>query len=254
MNISEFSINPGTSLTETDLVRLASFGFEVNSLVPYAAAMVSRVLTRLAEIYPQTPKHWTRAEILGWLDDAVTEFNLISGYVNKTISLAWSQTENVLNLPSDTIAPIEVYYNSEVIKKYTVEGLDSKVKWNDGSIGLKPLAWCPLGTTKIIVYPLSQKAAQNLSIVVLYQPVPAVEAGTPIAVPPQYYDAIEHYMLGRALFKESGAEFQQADIHYNRFFEMAREWKTRTSEQRRVNWEDRIKSKSSYVRLKDQGE
>jgi hypothetical protein len=252
MNISEFSPTPGITLSETDIVRLASFGFEVLSLVPYASVIIDRVLTRLAEIYPSTPKHWTRDELLGWLNDGVTELNLIAGYLTRTATVSWSQTSNILSLPVDTISPIELYFNNEVVKRYTVEGLDSKVVWDDGTVGYKPKAWCSLGTTKILVYPLSQKISQNISVLILYQPTPIPEAGEALSVPPQYIDAIEHYMYARARFKEAGAEFVQADIDYKRFFELANELKIRAGRQRRVGFGDRFKTRSSYVRLKDE--
>jgi hypothetical protein len=227
MNISEFSPTPGITLSETDIVRLASFGFEVLSLVPYASVIIDRVLTRLAEIYPSTPKHWTRDELLGWLNDGVTELNLIAGYLTRTATVSWSQTSNILSL-------------------------DSKVVWDDGTVGYKPKAWCSLGTTKILVYPLSQKISQNISVLILYQPTPIPEAGEALSVPPQYIDAIEHYMYARARFKEAGAEFVQADIDYKRFFELANELKIRAGRQRRVGFGDRFKTRSSYVRLKDE--
>jgi hypothetical protein len=252
MNISEFSTSPGTSLSEIDLVRLATFGFEIGSLTPYGAVLIDRVLLRLAELYPTSPKHWTRSELLGWMNDAITELNLIAGYLTQTSSVSWSQTNNVISLPADTIVPLELYYNNEVIKKYTVEGLDSKFNWNDGSVGYKPKAWCPIGTTKILVYPLSQKAAQSLSVVTVYQQDSVVEAGVELEVMPQYIEAIEHYMFARARFKEGGAEFQQADIDYGRFSEMASELKLRCGRQRRVGWNARIKTKTSYIRLKDE--
>jgi hypothetical protein len=252
MNISEFSTSPGTSLTETDLVRLATFGFEVSSLVPYGKVLIDRVLYRLAELYPDTPKHWTRNELLGWLNDAITELNLISAYLTKTNSVSWSQSNNIISLPADTIVPLELYYNNQVIKKYSVEGLDSKFNWDDGSVGLRPMAWCPVGTTKILVYPRSQKAAQTLSLVTVYQADPIPEAGEQLQVPPQYIEAIEHYMFARARFKEGGAEFQQADIDYGRFAEMAKELKLRSGRQRRVGWDARMKTRSSYIRLKDE--
>ena len=252
MNISEFSTSPSTTLSETDLVRLATFGFEVSSLTIYAGHLIDRVLLRLAELYPTTPKHWTRAEILGWMNDAITELNLIAGYLNETITLSWSQTNNVLDLPATAISPIEVYYNNKVVKKYTVEGLDSKVNWNDGSTGLEPKAWCPLGTTKILVYPLSYKSSQNLSVITLYQPSAITsESGSPLEVQDQYISAIEHYMFARARFKEGGAEFKQADIDYGRFFELANELKTRYSKKRRVGWKTKFQDRGSQVRLKD---
>lgn len=252
MNISEFSTSPGISLTDTDLVRLVSFGFEVSFLVPYGTPLIDRVLLRLAELFPTSPKHWTRAEILGWLNDAICELNLISGYLSKTDTITWSQSNNVIDLPSDSILPLEIYYNNRVIKKYTVEGLDSKFNWNDGSVGLEPKAWCPIGTTKVLVFPLSQKVSQDLSVVVIHEHDEIAEAGVQIPVQPQYIEAIEHYMFARARFKEGGAEFQQADIDYARFFEMANELRLRAGRQRRVGWSARMKAKSSYVRLKDE--
>jgi hypothetical protein len=252
MLISEFSTSPGTTLSVTDLCRLCSFGFEVTFLAPYAATIIDRVLYRLAELYPESPKHWTRAELLGWLNDAITELNLISAYLTKTSTIEWSQTDNVIDLPTDTIVPLELYYNNSVIKKYTVEGLDSKFNWNDGSIGLRPQAWCPIGTTMILVYPLSQKADQDLSVVTIYQHDAVAESGDSIPVNAQYVEAIENYMFARARFKEGGAEFQQADIEYNRFFEASNELKLRSDRQRRVGWNARIRAKSSSVRLKDE--
>jgi hypothetical protein len=250
MNISEFSTSPGASLTETDLCRLASFGFEITFSGADTEAIISRVLMRLAEMSPENPKHWSRDEILVWLNDAITEFNLIAGYLTKTVTVSWSQTENVLNLPNDTIVPLEVYYNDNIIKKYTIEGLDSKLVWDDGSTGLVPKAWCPFGSQKIVVYPLSQKSTQSLSVVTLYQPS-TLTGPASIEVVHQYFDAIEHYMYARARFKEGGAEFQQADIDYDRFFEQAVEWKTRVSQQRRTTWKTRIKAITSHIRLKD---
>jgi hypothetical protein len=251
MNISEFSTSPGTSLSETDLVRLATFGFEVSSLTPYAGLIIDRVLLRLAELYPSTPKHWSRAELLGWLNDAITELNLLSAYLTETVTVAWSQTNNVLSLPADTIIPVEIYFNGRIVKKYTVEGLDSKLTWDDGSVGYEPKAWCPIGSTMILVYPMSQSAGKNLSILTVYQQSTIPESGTPIPVPPQYLDAIEHYMFARARFKEGGAEFQQADIDYARFFELANDLRDRSTRKRRTNWKSRFGVRGSYVRLKD---
>lgn len=253
MNISEFSSSPGASLSSTDLVRLASFGFEVLFDTIYAGYLVDRALTRLNELIPSTPKHWTRAEILSWINDAITELNLISGYLTKTITVAWSETNNNITLPDDTIVALEVYYNNDVVKKYTIEGLDSKFIWDDASTGYKPKAWCPFGTQNLIIYPLAPASSLNLSIITLYQPAAITsETGQEIEVNQQFIDCIDHYIFARARFKEGGAEFLQAEGDYARFFEMANELKLRASRQRRVDWKSRIQSRSSYVRLKDE--
>lgn len=215
-----------------------------------AQDLINRALLRLAEAIPATPKHWTRAEVLYWINDAVTELNLIAGNLTKSVDVTWSRTNNVLDLPADTISPIELYFNSEVIKKYSVEGLDSKLRWDDSSVALKPKAWCPIGTTKILVYPMAQKADQTVQIVAMYQPAAVAEAGA-LEVPAQYVDAIEHYIFARARFKEGGAEFAQGEIDYDRFFKMADELKIRTQNQRRTGWRNRIELKGSLVGLKD---
>lgn len=248
MYISEFSPTPGTEL---DLTALVTFGFTISPDEIYAGFLIDRVLRRLDEADPETPKHWSRDELLLWLDDAITEFNLITGYLNQTVSVDWSQTENVLDLPGDTVAPIEVIYGNTVLKKYSLEGFDSKFQWEDGKTGVRPLGWAPIGTTKIVVYPLAPSSGKTLSVVTLYQPDPAVERGTDIEVPDQYHDAIEHYMFARARFKEGGKEFLQADKDYERFYDQADEWGIRTDEQRRTMWKNRFNVKPSYDSLKD---
>jgi hypothetical protein len=252
MNISEFSPNPGTSFSATDLSRLASFGFEIPFDTVYAGYLIDRVLVRLDELIPSSPKHWSRNEILSWINDAITELNLIAGYLTKTVTVTWSQSNNNILLPEGTIIALEVYYNKEVIKKYTVEELDSKLIWDDGSVGYKPKAWCPLGTQNLIVYPLAPSAGFELSVMTLYQPdAVTYEATQEIEVTPQFIDCIDHYCFARARFKEGGAEFQQAEIDYGRFFDMASQLKLRSSRQRRVDWRSKIQSRSSSVRLKD---
>jgi hypothetical protein len=87
----------------------------------------------------------------------------------------------------------------------------------------------------------------------LYQPATiTAEITQPIEVVGQFIDCIDHYIVGRALFKEGGAEFQQAEIAYSRFFEMANDLKLRSSRQRRVDWKSMITARASYIRLKDE--
>lgn len=254
MNISEFSTSPGATLTTTDLVRLASFGFEIAFDTIYAGYLIDRVLLRLAELYPATPKHWSRTEIRYWLNDAINELNLIAGYLTKTVDLTWSNTTNVLSLPNDTVAVQELYYNNEIIKKYTIDGLDSKGVWDNGATGLKPLAWCAMGTTKVLVSPMAPTTGLTIKAVILYQPTEiTLDTAQALEVMPQYMPAIEHYMFARARFKEGGAEFVQADADYARFFELANDLRIRSSRKRRVTWKDRFQLESAYVRLKDEG-
>ena len=184
-----------------------------------ANELLDQAIRRLNELVPASPVRWTRPELLVFLNDAVHELNLLSGDIQRTVSIAINNSANVWNFPSGTIAPLTLRVENTYLYRESIENLDKEDDWeNPLRTRMDPKIWCPLGLYKFISYPRPINP-RTIYAEVFQEHTPVTDAAVALPVRPEYERCLEDFVVGRALFKEGGAEAQQGLAFYNRFLD-----------------------------------
>lgn len=209
--------------------------------------IIDQIMRRLDELCPDSPEHWEREEVLVWVNDAITELNLISGEIQSTETVDIDSTENVYDLSADAIAPLSVRSSAGYLFKEQVTDLDSEANWEDpDQVSWHPKTWCPFGLNKIVIFkrPLS---AQVLWVETLRSHTPAVDDDVELEIRPEYTPAIEDFCVQRAMFKEGGAELEQAEPLYANFLDAVQTLSGRNVLRRYPAWDVSPETKSAEV-------
>lgn len=178
--------------------------------------LISQILRRLDVLDPLTPIHWTRAEILVFVNDAIGELNLIAWEFQLTASLSVDATHNVYDNPATIIAPISVR-DGKYLRRQAVSDLDFEVDWEKTAEQKSTLKnWSPIGLNKIIIHP-RPLGAKTIYVEGLTDHAPVTDAAVALPVKAEYESAIEDYCVERATFKEGGPELQQVGFLYRSF-------------------------------------
>lgn len=186
------------------------------------AQIIDQAARRLNELSTTAPVHWTRPELLLYLNDAVNELNLISAEIQNTVTVALTDVDNVYALPVGVIAPLSVRVRNHYLHKESVSELDNETDWEEASANRYDLKdWCPLGTNLILVYP-RPLAPVTAYVEALVAHTAAVDGAGTLEIRAEYEVAIEDYIISRAMFKEGGAEFHQAEQWYSTFADAVR--------------------------------
>jgi hypothetical protein len=186
------------------------------------AQIIDQAARRLNELSTTAPVHWTRAELLVYLNDAVNELNLISGEIQSTVTIALTAADNVYTNPVTVIAPLSVRVNDHYLHKESVSELDNEADWEAATANRRdPKDWAPLGTNLMIIYP-RPLAAATAYVEAFVSHTPAVDGAGTLEIRQEYEIAIEDYIISRAMFKEGGAEFHQAEQWYSMFADEVR--------------------------------
>jgi hypothetical protein len=181
--------------------------------------VINQIIRQLSELVVATPVHWTRSEILVWVNDGIIELNLIAGEIQDYDTITLSTSSNVVNLTSRIIAPLVVSINGIDLRRQTIADLDRETDFElTNQVATEPKTWCPFGLTKIIIWPRPTSPVD----VNVYGPVvntPVTDAAVPIPLRDEYVPAIQDYCVFRGLIKEGGAETQQGVQFYSRFLD-----------------------------------
>jgi hypothetical protein len=184
-----------------------------------ANEIIDQSIRRLNELSITAPVHWTRPELLTFLNDGISELNLLSQDHQLTVPVTVDNTAVVWDLPSGVIAPLSARLGTICLVREPIEDLDKEAKWEDPSLAQRaPKIWCPLGLYKMVVYPRSP-STKTINVEVLAEHTAVTDAAVALPIRPEYERALEDYMVSRAMFKEGGAEFQQGVTYYNRFLD-----------------------------------
>lgn len=200
-----------------------------------ASTIINQAIRRLSELSTTAPIHWTRSEILGWLNDAVVELNLITGELQGAEDVVLVDTENIFPLSSSAIAPLSCSVGGKFLQRESIRDLDSESTWEaSDQTASAPVIFCPFGLTQILFH---KRSSVTASVVVLEKPDPLTDAIVAIPFQDQYAEALEDFCVSRAMFKEGGAEFQQAVAAYNRFLDTAQQLSGRNVLKKYPVWE-----------------
>jgi len=186
------------------------------------AEIISQVLRRLDELSITTPVHWTRGEILVFVNDSLTELNLISWIFQGTKTLTINATDNVYDQPDGVVAAITIRCPN-YLRRESVFNVDLEAQWDSPSANRKDVqTWAPIGLNKFLIYPrpLVPKTAYVEGII---EHTPVTDSSDPIPVRAELESAIEDYCVERATFKEGAAGMVQVGPLYKNFLDKAQQ-------------------------------
>jgi hypothetical protein len=216
-----------------------------------ASELIDQAIRRLNEMNnTAAPIRWTRPELLVFLNDALFELNLIAADNQDTIEIIADSTHNIYDLPAGTVAPLSVRTTHGYLLRQQVNDIDNEADWEaSNAIRLWPRSWSPVGLNKILIYPRPLVSVTlYVEILEFHDPIGDVALNLPVR--PEYERAVEDFIVSRAMFKEGGAEFQQALIYYTRFIEAVQELSGRNVIRSLPSWDIR-ESKLSETSLRE---
>jgi hypothetical protein len=190
-------------------------------LIPVAttvADLISQILRRLDEQSTSVPVHWSRAEILVFVNEALSELNLIACAFQDTKTVTVDSTHNVYDQPAGILAAIAIRAPN-YLRRQTADDIDHEVKWDCATEQrLHARTWAPLGLNKFLVHP------RPLSNVVAYvegviEHDAVADSATALPVRAEYESAIEDFCVERATFKEGPSELEQSGALYKSFLD-----------------------------------
>lgn len=180
--------------------------------------LITNILKRLDELDATAPIHWTRAEILVFVNDAIAEFNLIAWEFQGTETISIDTTHNIYNVPTSMIAPVSVR-DENYLRRYLLDDLDKEARWeNSDENRMQAKAWAPIGLNLLAIWP-RPLAAKSIYIEGIIEHTPVADASDDLPVRPEYEAAIEDYCVERATFKEGGQPLGQAGTLYEHFLD-----------------------------------
>ena len=204
-----------------------------------ARELIDQAIRRLNELNPEIPIRWTRSEILGFLNDALFELNLIAADNQDIIPIIVDSTHNIYDLPEGTVAPLSIRTSFGYLLRQQVNDIDNEADWEaDNAVRMKIQSWAPVGLTKILIYPRPLMETVIYVEILAYH-APVEDADEELPTRPEYERAIEDFIVSRAMFKEGGAEFQQALQCYERFVGAAQELSGRNVIRSLPSWDIR---------------
>jgi hypothetical protein len=181
--------------------------------------LITHILTRLDELTPLTPIHWTRTEILVFVNDALTELNLIAWEFQNSASLAVDTTESIFDTPATIFAAISIIDQGRYLRREPLADLDHEDDWDlPWHTSSKCKEWCPVGLNLILIHPRST-ISKTLTVEGLIEHTPVTDTAMALPVLPEMEPAIEDFAIERAKFKEGGQVLNQAGAMYQAFLD-----------------------------------
>jgi hypothetical protein len=185
--------------------------------------MITAVLSRLNELDTDLPVHWTRDEILVFLNEAVTELNLISWEIQGTESRSIDSTTNIYSVPTAMLAPIAVRVGTDYLVRQTVDDIDKEARWENASEKrLKVKQWAAIGLNLFLIYPRPLSTA-TAYLDGIKEHTPLEDDSTALPIRAEYEPAIEDFVFERAKFKDGGPDLDQASQAYSHFLDAVQE-------------------------------
>jgi hypothetical protein len=182
-----------------------------------AEDVISQVLRRLDELDPDNPVRWTRAEILVYLNEALTELNLISLEFQGSADLSIDSSNNVYSVPDPLIAISTVYINNRYLRRSTIDQLDYEIKWDVSDLKeITPRNWAPLGLNKLVIVKKPQ-ASLTAKLEGVKRHTPATDAAEDLPCRTEYIPILEDFCVHRATFRDGGYELNHAEPYYTNF-------------------------------------
>ena len=181
--------------------------------------LIDQVIRRLNEITAATPVHWARSEILVFINDALTELNLIPAEIQTSEVVSANSGANIYALAAGVIAPLTARTSFGYLSKQSVIDMDNELDWElPSAVRMRIKQWAVFGLTSILINP-RPLAATNITIDELHAHTPATDAAVNLEIRPEYEPAIQDYAVSRAMFKEGGAELDQMEQYHAAFLD-----------------------------------
>lgn len=169
--------------------------------------LIDTVLERLEESLV-APVFWTRAEILGYINEGLMELNLISGRLHTTGSVVVSSS-NFYSSPDSTISVMHAAVGGKSLTRTSLEDLDRRNSQWESQTGT-PKRWAPIGVNLLAVHPRPASGTSSVDFSVLRVPTAMIDDSTAIDLDDEFIDALEDYGFHISRFKEGGQEFANA--------------------------------------------
>jgi hypothetical protein len=211
------------------------------------AQIIDQAIRRLSELSTSAPVHWTRAELLDYLTEAVNELNLIAAEIQTTETVSTVNNVNAYSLGATAIAPMAVRVNGYYLQREPVNELDNKVDWEeDNQKRLNIRVWSPMGLQSFIIWPrpLIQPTSMQVEEMAMH-PTIIDDPTFFLSIRPEYETAIEDYMVHRAMFREGGPELDQMEPFYARFLDAVQQLSGRNVIRRYPAWDIEPETKTS---------
>jgi hypothetical protein len=188
-----------------------------------AEDVISQVLRRLDELDPDSPVRWTRPEILVYLNEALTELNLISLEFQGSADLSIDSSNNVYSVPDPIIAISTVYIDNRYLRRTTVDQLDYEIKWDVSDLKeITPKIWAPLGLNKLVIVK-KPHAAKTARLEGVKRHTAVTDSAEDLPCRTEYIPAIEDFCVHRATFRDGGYELNHAEPFYTNFLTTAQD-------------------------------
>jgi hypothetical protein len=184
--------------------------------------LISQILRRLDELDVDIPVHWTRAEILVFVNEALSELNLIAWEFQNTGTLTLDTINNTYDQPASILAAVAIRAPN-YLRRQTPDDMDHEVRWDSSNEKrLNVRTWAPLGLNKFLIHP---RPLGNITAYVegIIEHTAVTDTAMALPVRPVYESAIEDYCVERATFKEGPSELEQAGALYRSFLDQVQQ-------------------------------
>jgi len=182
--------------------------------------LISRVLRRMDEQDPLIPVHWSREEILVYVNNAIAEYQLIAMEMQTTVYVIVNTSDNVYPVPESILVPFAVSAPHS-LRRCAISTLDKESCWESprGSrLGIRE--WCPIGADMFLIYPRPKDIA-TVAVEGLALHEPLLDDGIcRMPIRPEYEQCIEDWCVERAAFKEGGQLLSTYGGQYEQFLTM----------------------------------
>jgi hypothetical protein len=185
--------------------------------------VIDQILRRLDELSTTAPVHWTRAQVLVYVNDALNELNLIALEFQGSASLSINSTDNVYDVPDEIVAIAAVHVDREYLMRSTVDDLDKEIPWEKSDqVRIKVQHWAPLGLNKILIArrPHVEKTATLEGVL---QHTAVTDSSESLPCRDEYVPIIEDFSVERATFREGGYELNHASGLYTNFIAVSQD-------------------------------
>lgn len=182
------------------------------------AEHIDQILRRLDELSTTDPVHWSREEILVFINEALIELNLIAWEFQDSASVVLNSTDNVYDQPSPILAALAVRC-PHYLRRQTAEDIDREAKWESSvEKRFKVRTWAPIGLGKFLVHPRPIETT-TAYVEGIIEHTAVTDTAMSLPVRPEYESAIDDYCVERATFKEGPSELEQTGALYRNFLD-----------------------------------
>lgn len=195
----------------------------------YTAYTLAQLQTLMAQRWESTP-FWTAEEARIAINEALSMWNLLTGYWHKTITIQTAANTVDYALPSTLLYRTRIKWNTYPLHPAGAVGMDyAQPRWpvetttTGGSVPTRPIMWAPISLWLIHIWP-ADAVAHNVLTVEGVAATPVLSAAGDFL---DLGDELLGHLLGMALhiasFKRGNPWFAATKPGYTAFLEAAGE-------------------------------